>query len=56
MELARIEPKLELTGLAHPIDPTWKCAAFRPARQKGAAGIHEVKARRTRPLDLRECQ
>ena len=32
-ELARIEPKLELTALAHPINETWMCKACARTRQ-----------------------
>ena len=43
-ELARIEPKLELTTLAHHIDETWLREAYRRTRKDGAAGIDGVTA------------
>ncbi len=43
-ELARIEPKLELTTLAHHIDETWMREAYRRTRKDGAAGVDGVTA------------
>ena len=43
-ELARIEPKLELTTLAHHIDETWLREAYRRTRKDGAAGVDGVTA------------
>ena len=43
-ELARIEPKLELTTLAHHIDETWLREAHRRTRKDGAAGVDGVTA------------
>ena len=42
--LARIEPKLELTTLAHHIDAVWLGEAYRRTRKDGAAGIDGVTA------------
>jgi RNA-directed DNA polymerase len=43
-ELARIEPKLKLTMLAHPIDEAWMREAYRRTRKDGAAGVDGVRA------------
>ena len=43
-ELARIEPKLELTTLAHHIDEGWLREAYRRTRKDGAAGVDGVTA------------
>jgi RNA-directed DNA polymerase len=43
-ELARIEPKLELTTLAHHIDEAWMREAYRCTRTDGAAGVDGVTA------------
>ena len=43
-ELARIEPKLELTTLAHHIDKTWLREAYRRTRKDGVAGVDGVTA------------
>jgi len=43
-ELARIEPKLELTTLAHHIDEVWLREAYRRTRKDGAAGVDGVTA------------
>ena len=43
-ELARIEPKLELTTLAHHIDEVWLREAYRCTRKDGAAGVDGVTA------------
>ncbi len=42
--LARIEPKLELTTLAHHIDEVWLREAYRRTRKDGAAGVDGVTA------------
>ncbi len=42
--LAQIEPKLELTTLAHHIDAVWLREAYRRTRKDGAAGIDGVTA------------
>lgn len=39
---ARIEPKLELTTLAHHIDKVWLREAYRRTRKDGAAGVDGV--------------
>ena len=44
VELAQIEPKLELTTLAHHIDEVWLCEAYRRTRKDGAAGVDGVTA------------
>ncbi len=44
VELARIEPKLELTTLAHHIDEVWLREAYRRTRKDGAAGVDGVTA------------
>jgi RNA-directed DNA polymerase len=38
-ELARIEPKLALSTLAHHIDEQWLREAYRRTRKDGAVGI-----------------
>ncbi len=43
-ELARIEPKLVLTTLAHPIDELWLREAYRRTRKDGAARVDGVTA------------
>ena len=43
-ELARIEPKLILTTLAHHIDEVWLREAYRRTRKDGAVGIDGVMA------------
>ena len=43
-ELARIEPKLVLTTLAHHIDEVWLREAYRRTRKDGAAGVDGVTA------------
>ena len=43
-DLARIEPRLELTTLAHHIDETWLREAYRRTRKDGAAGVDGVTA------------
>ena len=43
-ELARIEPKLELTTLAHHIDEVWLREAYRRTRKDGTAGVDGVTA------------
>jgi hypothetical protein len=45
-ELARIQPKLELTTLAHHIDEAWMYAAWCAIRKDGATGIDGVTAAR----------
>jgi retron-type reverse transcriptase len=42
--LARIEPKLVLTTLAHHIDEVWLREAYRRTRKDGAAGVDGVTA------------
>jgi RNA-directed DNA polymerase len=42
--LARIEPKLELTTLAHHIDEVWLHEAYRRTRKDGAVGVDGVTA------------
>jgi len=42
--LARIEPKLELTTLAHHIDEVWLREAYRRTRKDGAVGVDGVTA------------
>ena len=42
--LARMEPKLELTTLAHHIDELWLREAYRRTRKDGAAGVDGVTA------------
>ncbi|BCX82620.1 RNA-directed DNA polymerase [Methylomarinovum caldicuralii] len=44
VELARIEPKLELTTIAHHIDVVWLEEAWRRTRKDGAAGVDGVTA------------
>ncbi len=43
-ELARIEPKLELTTLAHHIDEVWLHEAYRRTRKDAAVGVDGVTA------------
>lgn len=43
-KLAQIEPKLELTTLAHHIDTAWLREAYRRTRKDGAAGVDGVTA------------
>ena len=43
-DLARVEPRLELTTLAHHIDETWLREAYRRTRKDGAAGVDGVTA------------
>lgn len=43
-ELARIEPKLVLTTLAHHIDAVWLREAYRRTRKDGAVGVDGVTA------------
>ena len=43
-ELARIEPKITLTTLAHPIDAVWLREAYRRTRKDGAVGVDGVTA------------
>jgi group II intron reverse transcriptase/maturase len=43
--LARIEPKLVLTTLAHHIDATWLREAYRRTRKDGATGVDGVTAK-----------
>jgi group II intron reverse transcriptase/maturase len=43
-ELARIEPKLVLTTLAHHIDEMWLREAYRRTRKDGAVGVDGVTA------------
>lgn len=43
-KLAQIEPKLELTTLAHHIDEAWLREAYRRTRKDGAAGVDGVTA------------
>lgn len=43
-KLARIEPKLVLTTLAHHIDEVWLGEAYRRTRKDGAAGVDGVTA------------
>ena len=43
-ELARIEPRMELTTVAHHIDMVWMREAYRRTRKDGAAGVDGVKA------------
>lgn len=42
--LAQMEPKLELTTLAHHIDAVWLREAYRRTRKDGAAGVDGVTA------------
>ncbi len=42
--LARIEPKLVLTTLAHHIDEVWLHEAYRRTRKDGASGVDGVTA------------
>lgn len=42
--LARIEPKLELSTLAHHIDEVWLREAYRRTRKDGAVGVDGVTA------------
>jgi len=42
--LAQMEPKLELTTLAHHIDEVWLREAYRRTRKDGAAGVDGVTA------------
>jgi RNA-directed DNA polymerase len=63
-KLARMEPKLVLTTLAHPIDEVWLREAYRLMRKDGAAGIDGVtavrrvhiskpgKGKKTRPIGI----
>jgi len=50
VELARIEPKLVLTTLAHHIDEVWKQEAYRRTRKDGAVGIDGVTAAQYREV------
>ena len=43
-ELARREPKLTLTTLAHHIDSVWMREAYRRTRKDAAAGVDGVTA------------
>ncbi len=43
-KLARIEPKLVLTTLAHHIDEVWLREAYRRTRKEGAVGVDGVTA------------
>ena len=43
-ELARREPKLVMTTLAHPIDAVWMGEAYRRVRKDAAAGVDGVTA------------
>ena len=43
-ELAQIEPRLELTTLAHHIDEVWLREAYRRTRKDGAVGVDGVTA------------
>jgi RNA-directed DNA polymerase len=43
-KLAQIEPRLELTTLAHHIDEVWLREAYRRTRKDGAAGVDGVTA------------
>ena len=43
-KLAQIEPKLELTTLAHHIDEVWLREAYRRTRKDGAVGVDGVTA------------
>ena len=43
-ELARQEPKLVLTTLAHHIDVVWLHEAYRRTRKTGAAGVDGVSS------------
>ena len=43
--LARIEPKLELTTLAHHIDEMWLAEAYRRTRKDGAVRVDGVTAK-----------
>lgn len=44
VELARMEPKLTLSTLAHHIDTVWLAEAYRRTRQDGAVGVDGVTA------------
>lgn len=46
VRLARIEPKMELTTLAHHIDVEWLREAYRRTRKDAAAGVDGVTAER----------
>ena len=41
-ELAQIEPRLELTTLAHHIDEVWLREAYRRTRKEMTAAAHEI--------------
>ena len=43
-KLAQIEPRLELTTLAHHIDEVWLREAYRRTRKDGAVGVDGVTA------------
>ena len=43
--LARMEPKMALTTLAHHIDTVWLAEAYRRTRKDGAVGVDGVTAR-----------
>ncbi len=45
VELARMEPKMALTTLAHHIDTVWLAEAYRRTRKDGAVGVDGVTAR-----------
>ncbi len=45
VELARMEPKMALTTLAHHIDTVWLAEAYRRTRKDGAVGVDGVTAK-----------
>ena len=45
VELARMEPKMALTTLAHHIDTMWLAEAYRRTRKDGAVGVDGVTAK-----------
>ncbi len=45
VELARMEPKMALTTLAHHIDTVWLAEAYQRTRKDGAVGVDGVTAR-----------
>ena len=45
VELARMEPKMVLTTLAHHIDTVWLGEAYRRTRKDGAVGVDGVTAK-----------
>ena len=45
VDLARMEPKMVLTTLAHHIDTVWLAEAYRRTRKDGAVGVDGVTAR-----------